>query len=103
MNNQDIYLWGTLLALVREQLAAVDKHLNGRLGIWGRARFHARTKEMGNFVIKLLQHKAQSYGDGAVDALHADLATIENDSHAWQDVTSQELEYVRVFLADLTR
>ena len=98
MNKKDIYLWGTLLALVREQLTAIDKQVQGSLGIWGKARFNSRNKEVQKFLFKLLQRKAQSHGDFAVEALHADIENIEKDNQTWHNITSQEIQYVRNIL-----
>ena len=98
MDNKDIYLWGTFLALVREQLDAIDKQVNGNLGMWGKARFNSRNKALQKFVFKLMQHKAQTHGDKAMDALRADLETIENDTDTWSDITAGELKYVKNIL-----
>lgn len=101
MDKKDIYIWGTLLALVREQLAAVDKQVQGTLGMWGKARFQSRGREIQKFLFKLLERKVQSRGDGALEALRADLVAIETDNNTWHDVTPSELEYVRTILAGL--
>lgn len=102
MNKKDTYLWGTLLALVREQLAAIDKQVQGSLGIWGKSRFQSRTKEVQKILFKLHLRKAKSHGDdGAVGALHADIESIETDNQTWHDITSQEIQYVRNILSGL--
>jgi hypothetical protein len=101
LDKKDVYLWGTLLALVREQLAAIDKHVQGTLGMWGRARLQSRTKEIQKFIFKLMERKMRFCSDEALEALHADLAEIRADNGMWHDVTPSELEYVRTILAGL--
>lgn len=101
MDKKNIYLWGTLLALVREQLDAIDKQVGGRLGIWGKSRFHSRSKQLQKFLFELYHRKAQTHGDQAVQALLEDLQQIENDKNTWKDITQNELEYVRNMLGSL--
>ena len=95
MDKKETYLWGTLLALVREQLSAIEKHVQGSLGMWGKARFGSRNKAIQKFFVALLERKAISHGDMAVDALRSDLEFIENDKPIWDDITAAEIDYVR--------
>lgn len=101
MDKNETYLWGTLLALVREQLAALEKHSRGKLGMWGKARIGARNKEMQKFLFKLLEHKAKVYGDSAIEGLISDLEAIEKDQNVWRDIASEEIDYLRTILSSL--
>ena len=56
-------MWGTLLALVREQLSAIEEQATGRLGMWGRARFGPRNKEIQKFLFELWTRKTGTHGD----------------------------------------
>ena len=99
LDNKETYLFGTLLALVREQLEAVEKLHAGKLGWWGRGRMAPRSQTMGKFMRALLAHKAEK---GVIDPLaevSADLEFIERDDRTWSDVTPREIEFVRDALA----
>ena len=83
LDKKDTYLYGTLLALVKEQLAAVQKQVSGGgLGMWGKARFSSRTKEIQKFLFKIFQKKQVTVGDLAFTEMAADLDYIEEDNHA---------------------
>jgi len=102
-SKKEIYLYGTLLALVREQLDAFDKQVTSGLGFWARARLGSRTKEMQKFVFKILTIKAgndQSMAD-AIEGMAADLEAIESDRTTWADIRPQELDYLRSILSQL--
>lgn len=101
MGKTEIYLWGTLLALVREQLAAIDEHVAGKLGFWGKARFSSRTRAIQKFVIKLRKKKAEAHGDSTIHALVADLDYIADRREIWADITPEQVTYVRRILVSL--
>jgi len=104
MDAKDTYLWGTLLALVREQLAAIEKQVAGDLGMWGKMRSQSRNKAMQKFLFKLFLRKVQAHGDDAAKAMHAmqaELEQIEKDKKTWSDITPEELQYVRNILGSI--
>jgi beta-lactamase class D len=98
LDKKEIYLWGTLLALVKEQLEAINKTATGSLGFWGKSRIQARNKEMEKFLKKLIEHKLSCYGDDVMDALLKDIEFIKQDNQIWGDVSTSELEYIRSVL-----
>ena len=99
LDRKETYLYGTLLALVQEQLDAIDKRVSGRLGFWGRSRMSARNQTMMKFLRKIITHKIST---GAIDPLTSvaiDLECIEQDNAVWDDISREQLEYVRNVLA----
>ncbi len=103
LDKKDAYLYGTLLALVRPHLAAIEKRVNGGgLGLWGKIRFGSRNKAIQKYVFKILQRKQSSIGDKALAEMAADLDFIEEDNHVWDDITAEELKYVRTVLRGLS-
>ncbi len=94
-DNKEIYLYGTFFALVKEQLGAIDRAADGRLGWWGKGRVNARNQAMGKFVKKILKYKlSKGSADPMAEFLH-DLEFIEHDNRVWGDIESRQLEYVR--------
>ena len=99
LDKTELYLWGTLFALVKEQLEAINKAATGSLGIWGRSRMQARNKELEKFLKKLIEHKISSYGVDVMGALLKDIEFIKQDNQIWGDVSTSELEYVQSLLS----
>lgn len=98
MDKKETYLWGTLLALVREQLDAINKYSS--LGFWEKSRMQSRNKAMIKFMKKLCKYKISKFGESStfpphLDKLLQDLQFIEQDTQEWGDVNSCQLEYVR--------
>lgn len=102
MSRKEIYLWGTLLALVREQLSALQKLTRGTLGIWGKSRINARNKAIQKFTFKLLQEKSKNNNDSFIEALFLDLEEIEKDQDIWMDITSEEINYMKTILRSIS-
>ena len=99
LDKKETYLYGTLLALAQEQLDAIEKKIQGRLGFWGKSRMSARNHELTKFLLKIIEHKV---GKGSVDPLSSlvdDLELIEADQQVWNDISADQLEYVRNVLA----
>lgn len=101
MDSKNLYLWGTLFALVREQLDAVDNQVGGRLGQWGKARFHSRSTQIQKFLFKLYERKFQTHGYFAAQALAEDLQNIEQNKNTWKGITIHEITYIRNMLSYL--
>ena len=102
LDKKETYLWGTLLALVREQLDAINK--DSSLGFLGKSRMQSRNKAMIKFVKKLCKHKISKFGESPTfpphsDKLLQDLQFIEQDTQVWGNVDSGQLEYVSKMLA----
>ena len=101
LDKKEIYLYGTLLALIREQLESVDKVSGGKLGFWGKNRMQARNKEIDKFLRKIIEHK---FGQGFSDPLEqilSDLELIRNDNNVWGDISTNQLEYISNILNSL--
>ena len=98
MSRKDVRQWAMLMALVREQYAAMRKHVNGQMGIWGKARFPARQEKINKLLSELLQRKVQLHGNYALEALYDDLISIENDKQKWNKATVEEIKFVRDIL-----
>lgn len=102
MDKKDTYLYGTLLALVKEQLSAIQKQVSGGgLGMWGKARFSSRTTEIQKFIVKILERKQAATENQALAEMVVDLDGIRDDKRVWTDVTQEELDYVRSILSGL--
>ncbi len=102
IDKKETYLYGTLLALVREQLGAIQKQVSGRLGMWGKSRFNARTKEIQKIMFQIFQKKEGAFGEQAVPEMLADLDFIESDNRVWSDIKPEELQYLRNILSQLS-
>lgn len=98
MEAKDTYLYGTLFALVKEQLDAIDLQISGGLGMWAKMRFQSRTKEIEKFVRKILKRKIANHGEQALQLVIDDLEHIESNKELWSDVSSAQIEYVRNIL-----
>ena len=78
MNNKELYLYGTLLALAQEQDEAISKLVSNELGWFGKNRIQARGREIGKFVTKIAKEK---HSRGIVDiktSILEDLTKIKN-------------------------
>ena len=95
MDKKETYLYGTYLALIKEQLVALDKLSSGNLGFWGKSRISARTKEMGKFLEKIINHKLQAGVEDPFFQMQEDLLFIENNTSVWGDIRNEEIEFLR--------
>ena len=77
-DNKELYLYGTLVALFEEQVEAIDKLTDGRLGMWGKSRLGARNREIDKILDKILAHKRTKLGTSfdASSELQHDLESI---------------------------
>lgn len=102
LDKTEVYLYGTLFALVAEQLTAIESHVEGQLGFFGRMRLQSRTGTITNFVAKLVQHKQDGDGD-ALQQIWDDLERIamETDEGVWKGVRREHLEYLRNLIRGL--
>lgn len=99
LDKKEAYLYGTLLALVSENLAAMEKHKRGELGMWGRARASSRNTTIDKFVQKLFSHKeGQGFSNPASEII-ADLSFIDQDYETWGDVTTEQVCFVKKLVA----
>jgi len=99
MDKTETYLWGTLLALAREQLEAIDKQLKGELGLLGKMRFSSRNQAIAKFTFQLVRHKAETQGGNAGLSLAGDLEAISVQQRPWEDIKPEEVDYVKRMLA----
>jgi len=97
-DKNETYFYGTLLELAREQLISWDKHQRGKLGMWGRARASSRNGAIDKFVQKLIDHKvARGIADPVANIVE-DLEFIQRDSSVWDDISDDQLNFLRKLL-----
>jgi hypothetical protein len=98
LDSTEVYLYGTLFALVKEQLDAVNRHAEGKLGFWGKGRIQPRTRTITKFLIRVLQHKQSAHGGDAIQRIADDLDFMVVDRGLWKDVAVEQVEYIRGIL-----
>ena len=60
MDNKELYLYGTLLALAQDQHDAICKLAIGELGFFAKSRIQSRGREIGKFISKIASHKVEN-------------------------------------------
>lgn len=95
MNRKEAYLYGTYFALIREQLVALNKLANGKLGFRGKNRASARTEEIGKFLENIVNYKLQAGVTVPLQQMKEDLSHIEQDTRVWDDIRKEEVEFLR--------
>jgi hypothetical protein len=101
MDKKEVYFYGTLLALVKEQNDAFKEQKENKLGWWGRARMPERDKAIVKFANKIIQYKINKYRtlDKVVDSVKEDMLTIEADKKVWHGINEEELnDVVNIFV-----
>jgi hypothetical protein len=78
MDNQELYLYGTLLALAEEQSVAMSKLARRELGWWGKGRIQSRGREIGKFLQKISNHKTSKGSNNCSEDIRSDLAEIRS-------------------------
>ena len=94
LNKKEVYLYGTLLALVNENFVAMEKHRRGELGMWGRARASSRNSTIDKFVVKLFSYKEGQGCSNPANEILADLSFIDQDYETWGDVPTEQVAFV---------
>ena len=95
VTKKETYLYGQLFALAKEQLAALDKRIEGRLGIWGKNRLNARTRRLSKVLQEIFILKIKSDvndPDLVLSEINKDLVSLRR---AWDDVSQGELDYLK--------
>ena len=98
MDKKETYLYGTLLALVQDNLLALEKHQKGNLGFWGRARASSRNGTIDKFIQKIIDYKSKHGNGEPIDEIVQDLSFIRRDTEVWDDVSDEQLDMVRKLL-----
>ena len=98
LDKKETYLYGTLLALIQENLVALDKHQQGKLGFWGRARASSRNGAIDKFIKKIITHKSARGHDDPIDEMVLDLMHIQQDTQVWDGVSDDQLDMLRKLL-----
>ncbi len=98
MDKKETYLYGTLLALVQDNLLALEKHKKGKLGFWGRARASSRNSAIDKFIQKIIDYKDKRGSPEPIDEMVQDLSFIRRDTEVWDDVSEEQLDMVRKLL-----
>lgn len=99
LDKKETYLYGTLLELVHEQLVAWNKHQQGKLGIWGRARASSRNGTIDKFVQKIIDYKAAHGQADPTEEIVKDLALIRQDNAVWDGISDEQIEFLKKLLA----
>ena len=98
MDKKETYLYGTLLALIKDNLEALEKHQQGKLGVWGRARASSRNSAIDKFIQKIIHYKSKCGEENPIDYMVRDLSYIRLDTEVWDDVSDEQLDMVRMLL-----
>ena len=99
LDKEETYLYGTILALVQKQLAALEKHQRGELGIWGRARANSRNGAIDKFAQKIIDLKIASESVDPIAEIVEDLEFIRRDSRDWDGISDPEVDMLRKLIA----
>ncbi len=99
LDKQETYLYGTVLQLVRDNLAAMEKHQQGKLGLWGRARANSRNGAIDKFAQKIFDYKVKTASLDPIGEIVQDLTFIHHDNNVWDDVTEDEVVMLRTLIA----
>lgn len=98
IDKKETYLYGTLLELVREQLVAWEKHQQGKLGMWGRARASSRNGTIDKFMQKIIDYKTAHRQGDPVEEIVGDLAFIQQDNAVWDGISDEQVDFLRKLL-----
>jgi hypothetical protein len=94
LDKKETYLYGTLLELVHEQLIAWEKHQQGKLGMWGRARASSRNETIDKFVQKIIDYKAGRGQGDPIGEIMEDLTFIQQDNAVWGGISNEQIEFL---------
>ena len=78
MDNNELYLYGTLMGLAQDQQDAIGKLASGSLGFFGKSRIQSRGREIGKFITKIAKHKNQLGIQNVNESILTDLESIKN-------------------------
>ena len=95
VTKKETYLYGQLFALPKENLAAINKLTEGKLGMWGKARLQPRTNRILQVLLQLYGNKQKqgiSTDDIAFDEIERDILFLYGK---WGDISKDELEYLQ--------
>ena len=94
MTKKEIYNYGTLIALIKEQNEAYQKQKEGKLGWWGRARMPERDKTIFKFATMIIKDKLSKSNEFSqvIESIHSDLSFISIDTTIWNDVGEQDVK-----------
>ena len=97
MNNKEIYLYGTVLALAEEQENAIKQLALGKLGFFGKSRIQSRGREIDKFLEKIKLNKKQL---GVIDINESIISDLESIrlGKLQRMYASDVIEMVRAYL-----
>lgn len=78
MDSEELYLYGTLMALAEEQQEAINKLVAGSLGFFGKSRMQGRGREIGKFFSKIASHKTKAGIRNVNESILLDLESIKS-------------------------
>ena len=101
LHQKDIPSYWKLIALSREQLAAISKRLTNKSGRLHAYKFRYRNLRIKRIILKVLDRKQARVGEQALAELMDDFRMIESDEADWQDAKKEELDYIRMMVHGL--
>jgi len=101
LHQEDIHSYWKLVALSREQLAAISDRLSSKSGRLDAYKFRYRNLRIKKTILKVLSRKQARVGEQALTALMDDFRIIESDEADWQDAKKEELDYIRMMVHGL--
>jgi hypothetical protein len=101
LHQEDIHSYWKLVALSREQLAAISERLSDKSGMLDTYKFRYRNLRIKKTILKVLNRKQARVGEQALAALMDDFRIIESDEADWQDAKKEELDYIRMMVHGL--
>ncbi len=101
LDNKEAYLYGTLFALIQEQLEALEKLASGNIGFWAKNRIPGRGKVIDKFALKIINYKISKGGGHMTTEIYKDIEFIDGDYRVWADITKQQLNIIRDIFDDM--
>ena len=101
LHQKDIPSYWKLVALSREQLAAISERLSNKSGRLDAYKFRYRNLRIKKIILKVLNRKQSRVGEQALAELMDDFRIIESDETDWQDARKEELDYIRMMVHGL--
>jgi len=101
LHQKDIPSYWKLVALSRDQLAAISERLSNKSGRLDAYKFRYRNLRIKKIILKVLNRKQARVGEQALAELMDDFRIIESDVADWQDAKKEELDYIRMMVHGL--
>lgn len=97
MDSEEIYLYGTLMALAKEQDEAINKLVDGSLGFFGKSRIQSRGRAIGKFLNKIADYKTKVGIKNIRESIDSDLEQIKNGNFP-KRYSKESVELIKNYL-----